>query len=152
MIEDGEAEHAFLGVTLSDGTATADGVTRAGAVVQSVSNDTPAQAAGLRAGDVIVGINAKPVEGAESLTGYIRQFASGDEVTLTVVRDGAAIDVTASLVTIPADDVATEGDTESQDGSSGQVPEQGQLPEGLEDLEGLEGFGGLPFGGMGGNG
>ena len=34
LIDDGTAEHAFLGVSLSDGTATADGVTRRGAVVE----------------------------------------------------------------------------------------------------------------------
>ena len=38
LVEDGTAEHAFLGVGLSDGTATADGVTRRGAVVESVSD------------------------------------------------------------------------------------------------------------------
>ena len=48
LVEDGTAEHAFLGVGLSDGTATADGVTRRGAVVESVSDDSPAAKAELQ--------------------------------------------------------------------------------------------------------
>ena len=48
LIEDGTAEHAFLGVSLSDGTATADGITRRGAVVEQVTDGSPAQSAELQ--------------------------------------------------------------------------------------------------------
>jgi len=101
LIENGVAEHAYLGVSLSDGTATADGTTRSGAVVETVSSGTPAERAAIRRGDVIVGIDGKAVAGAESLTGYVRQYASGAEVTLTVVRDGKATDITVTLATKP---------------------------------------------------
>src|SRR5690606_30686300 len=62
LIADGEADHAFLGVSLKDGTATADGVTRRGAEVAQVVADSPAQEAGLRTGDVIVAIGEQPVD------------------------------------------------------------------------------------------
>lgn len=120
LVEDGTAEHAFLGVTLSDGTATAGGTTRQGAVVQEVTAGTPAEAAGIRSGDVIVAIDDRPVAGAESLTGFVRQYASGDEVTLAVVRDGKAITVTATLATKP-DDAASGGQ---------QQPEQDEQQQG----------------------
>lgn len=100
----GTAEHAFLGVTLSDGSASANGTTRRGAVVESVTAGTPAEGAGIQVGDVVVGINGRAVGGAESLTGFVRQHASGDEVTLTIVRDGEAIDVTATLTTKPVEE------------------------------------------------
>ena len=90
LIEDGSAEHAFLGVALSDGTATADGTTRRGAVVQEVTAGSPAGAAGLLAGDVVVAIDDEPVNGAESLTAFVREHAAGSTATLTVVRDGSA--------------------------------------------------------------
>ena len=96
LIEDGAAEHAFLGVALTDGTATADGTTRRGAVVQEVTAGSPAGEAGLQAGDVVVGIDEQPVNGAESLTAFVREHAAGSTATLTVVRDGSAapVDVT----------------------------------------------------------
>ncbi|PWD50558.1 hypothetical protein C8046_07725 [Serinibacter arcticus] len=149
LVEDGVAEHAYLGVTLSDATATADGVTRAGAKVESVSSDTPASEAGLRAGDVIVGINAKAVGGAEALTGFVRQYVAGDEVTLTVVRGGEAIDVNVTLAVRP--ETATPApNQETPEGGSGSdgsgtpsLPDGSQLPQ----------FPGSPWGdGSDGNG
>ncbi|MCC2316824.1 S1C family serine protease [Cellulomonas chengniuliangii] len=99
LIDDGTAEHAFLGVSLSDGTATADGVTRRGAVVQQVTEGSPAAEAGIRQGDVIVAIDDRPVAGAESLTAYVRELTSGSEVTLTVVRDGQTEEFDVTLAT-----------------------------------------------------
>ncbi|MCK6209804.1 trypsin-like peptidase domain-containing protein [Georgenia sp. EYE_87] len=99
LIDNGVAEHAYLGVYMSDGTAEVDGATRAGAVVERLDQGTPAAEAGVRPGDVIVAIDGDPVNGAESLTGYVRQYASGDEVTLTIVRDGKESEVQATLAT-----------------------------------------------------
>lgn len=113
LIEDGTAEHAFLGVGLSDTTATADGVTRAGAQVQSVTAGSPAAEAGVQEGDVIVAIDGRAVAGAESLTGYVRAYASGSEATLTVVRDGKAQDVDVTLA------VREETSADSGQGGSG---------------------------------
>jgi putative serine protease PepD len=103
LVESGVAQHAYLGVSLADGTASAEGVTRRGAVVRSVEPGTPAADAGLEGGDVVVGIDGKQVGGAESLTGYVRQHAGGDEVVLTVVRDGEALDVRVALATAASD-------------------------------------------------
>lgn len=119
LIENGTAEHAFLGVTLGDGTGTADGTTRQGAVVGSVTDGSPASEAGLRADDVVVAIDGKTVTGAESLTGFVRGMASGTEVTLTVVRDGKALDVPVTLAT------KTEDATSNEQGSDGTTPGQG---------------------------
>jgi S1-C subfamily serine protease len=120
LVEDGTAEHAFLGVGLSDGTATADGVTRRGAVVESVSDDSPAAKAGLQVKDTIVAIDGKAVGGAESLTAYVRSLASGADSTVTVVRDGKTTEVDVTLATRP--------ETPSQ--PQQEQPQQPQAPEG----------------------
>lgn len=137
LVDDGTAEHAFLGVSLSDGTATADGVTRRGAVVEEVSADSPAAKAGLEAEDVVVAIDGKAVGGAESLTAYVRALASGDEATLTVVRDGKTSEVDVTLAA-RQEAAATPQD---QQGGQGQGQDQDQqgpggLPGGMtpEDL------------------
>jgi putative serine protease PepD len=124
LIANGTAAHAFLGVSLSDGTGTAGGTTRQGAVVQSVSSGTPAEAAGLRTGDVIVGIDDRAVAGAESLTGFVRQYAAGDEVTLAVIRDGKALAVTATLAA-KSDDAPASGQQQEQQ----QQQDQQQRPD-----------------------
>ena len=79
--------------------ATADGVTRTGAEVLQVQPGTPADEAGIKAGDVIVGIDHHDVASAESLTGYVRQYQAGDKIELTIVRSGKELTVTATLTT-----------------------------------------------------
>lgn len=97
LVESGTATHAFLGVTLADGTAEVDGVERQGAVVGQVVPGSPAEAAELEAGDVVVAIDGRPVASGESLTGYVRARSVGQESTLTVVRGGAELEVTVTL-------------------------------------------------------
>ncbi|GAA4831942.1 hypothetical protein GCM10023221_04800 [Luteimicrobium xylanilyticum] len=121
LIKSGTAEHAFLGVTLTDSTATADGVTRQGAKVNDVTSGSPADKAGIESGDVIVAIDGVASPGAESLTGFVRAHAAGDVVKLTIVRDGKAVDKSVTLA------VKQETQSSSSSGSSGgQSGEQGQ--------------------------
>ncbi|MFJ4107583.1 S1C family serine protease [Oerskovia enterophila] len=132
LIESGTAEHAFLGVSMTDATATADGVTRRGAEVKQVSEGSPAAEAGLEVGDVIVAIDDTAVSGAESLTGFVRERATGDVVKLTVVRDGKAIDVDVTLAAKPTEESTGSGSGSDQGSSgqdgSGQLPGSGQVP------------------------
>jgi len=97
LIDSGSAKHAFLGVRMNDALVTAEGVTRRGAQVTTVSDGSPASEAGLRVGDVIVAFNHAPTPGAESLTAYVRSQSAGDRVTLTVVRDGRSMNIDATL-------------------------------------------------------
>jgi membrane-associated protease RseP (regulator of RpoE activity) len=57
-----------------------------GAVVLVVAEDSPASAAGLREGDVIVALDGEPVLGPGSLAATIAERAPGDEVELTVYQ------------------------------------------------------------------
>lgn len=149
LIENGSAEHAFLGVSLSDGTATADGVTRLGARVEQVVAGSPAEEAGLEVGDVIVAIGEDPVDGSESLTAFVREYAAGDEVTLTVVRDGETQEVTTGLAVRDDEGLAEQDQNvpgqgglpgqEGSDGSgsSGSDPtDPGNIPDWLRELFG----------------
>ncbi len=101
LIAEGVAEHAYLGVTLADAVATTGDETRSGAGVQAVEPGSPADSAGVRPGDVVLRVDEDFVTGRESLTGFIRQHASGDVVTLTVARDGEAVELEATLATRP---------------------------------------------------
>jgi len=101
LIADGTAEHAYLGVGPADGTASDGSATRAGAQVRTVQPGTPAQKAGLEAGDVITEVNGERVDSAESLVAHIREYSVGDTVTLTVLRDGKSQEISATLVAAP---------------------------------------------------
>ena len=101
LIQNGVAEHAYLGVTIRDGVANYGAEQRLGAQIDSVQAGTPAAKAKLRAGDVIVAVNGRNVVSAVSLTGYIRQYQSGESVTLTIARNGELQDLDVVLATKP---------------------------------------------------
>ena len=101
LIDNGVAAHAYLGVTPQDGSASDGSATRAGAEVTSVGDDTPASKAGLNEGDVIVAVNGERVDSADSLIGHVREKSAGDEVTLTVLRDGKSVEIKATLAAKP---------------------------------------------------
>ena len=105
LIEDGQAEHAYLGVTPVSVTDELGGSfdlgVEEGALVQSVGDGSPAQRAGLRAGDVIVEVDGDPIRTAEDLYAAIRQRDPGDAVELTVVRGGDRENLDATLARLP---------------------------------------------------
>jgi putative serine protease PepD len=128
LIENGKAEHAFLGVTMTDGSGTANDETRQGAQVEEVTSDSAAAKAGLQKGDVIVSVDGRTVTGSESLTGFVRERRAGETVALGVIRNGELIELTATLTartenatTIPEDEQGGSGNDSggTQEGSQG---------------------------------
>jgi S1-C subfamily serine protease len=99
--EDGEVEHAFLGVRPTDLTPQVTeqlGIDAdSGVVALEVTPGSGADEAGLEEGDVIVALEGTRVAIVEDLLGALRQRSPGDEVTLTIVRDGERLQVTATL-------------------------------------------------------
>jgi S1-C subfamily serine protease len=58
-----------------------------GLAVTAVDRGTPAEAAGLRIGDVIVDVNQVPVQTVDQFFGYVEKLR-GQRVNLGVVRQG----------------------------------------------------------------
>lgn len=103
LIADGTAQHAFLGVTPTDGRSSQGSVTRSGAQLRSVSHGSPAADAGLKSGDLVLAVDDTPVTSAESLIGLVHAHKIGSSVTLTVLRDGQQQKVKATLGPAPTD-------------------------------------------------
>lgn len=101
LISGGQATHAYLGVATSDGTGTANGSTVLGAVVNTVAGQTPAEQAGLRAGDVITAVDGEAVGSSEALMAQIRDHAVGQQVKVTYVRGGRRGEATVTLANQP---------------------------------------------------
>ncbi len=95
------AEDAWLGITMSEispGMARALQLTDDGGVlVDTVVPDSPAAAAGLASGDVIVGIGDRTVDDTGDLARRIRRHDPGEQVVLTVLRGGARQELTVTL-------------------------------------------------------
>jgi putative serine protease PepD len=90
IISGGTVQHAYLGVQIGD---TADNT---GAQVSRVVSGSPADKAGLQAGDVVTAIDGKPVTTADELTARVNTYKPGDKATLTVKRGGStkSVDIT----------------------------------------------------------
>lgn len=91
IIETGQSSTPIIGVSL-DTAYTGDG-----ARIGEVNENGPADEAGLRPGDVIVGIGDRDTQDATELVVAIRSYAPGDSVTLTFVRNGREEQVTLTL-------------------------------------------------------
>jgi len=89
-------QHAYLGVTVGDSTSGA------GAAIESVKSGTPADSAGLKAGDVVTKIDGDAIDNADDLTAKISAHQPGDKVTLTVTRNGATKMIDVTLGTRPS--------------------------------------------------
>lgn len=105
LLDDGEASHAFLGVrlhTVTRGLAEQYALPADdGALVLAVTEDGPAAEAGIEAGDIIVAAGGEPVRAVGDLLGELRRRDPGDDLDLTVVRDGDERDVTVTLADRP---------------------------------------------------
>ena len=62
LIASGTAQHAYIGVSAGDTTVTDGNSKRQAALVQSVSQGTPAAQAGLQAKDAVIAIDGKPID------------------------------------------------------------------------------------------
>ena len=97
LIATGLADHAVLGVTVQSATAELDGAAVAGAKIVDVTAGGGADKAGLKIDDVIVAVDGETVSSSKQLTGYVRRYKGGDEVTVAYVRNGQKYEVSATL-------------------------------------------------------
>ena len=105
LLRNGRATHTYLGI--QPGPVTRDvaaqlGLDRArGVVVLEVVEGGPAAEAGLRPGDVIVGMDDATIDTVEDLFGELRQRRPGTQARVTYIRDGRSQEATVTLAESP---------------------------------------------------
>lgn len=97
LLTHGEIQRGRIGVQIMDlnpDLAEALGTThQKGALVTQVIAGTPAEAAGLQPGDVVVEMNGEAVAGSSDLRNMVGMLRVGDSVGLTIVREGETITI-----------------------------------------------------------
>jgi serine protease Do len=73
-----------------------------GALIARVFSNSPAQAAGLKIGDVIVSVDGRPVDSRESFSTYTSTAASGQPLSLVISREGSSRTVAVQSTEAPA--------------------------------------------------
>jgi 2-alkenal reductase len=67
----------------------------------AVVRDSPAEAAGLRQGDIIVKVDGQPIDSDHPLDATLSEFAPGDTISVELLRDGQTQTVSLTLATRP---------------------------------------------------
>ena len=106
LITSGKVVRGWLGVSIQDinqQIAKAMNLTQtSGALIGDVVADSPADSAGLKAGDIITSVNGKTVKNTVELRNQIASTAPGTKVTLGINRDGKMMDVAITLGELPS--------------------------------------------------
>ena len=101
IIEYGEVQRGMLGVqirSMDEDLVRETGLDRIrGVYVASVTSDGAAREAGIRPSDVILEVNAEPVNASNKLQEKVAMFRPGDSVTMSVWRNGEIIALNAEL-------------------------------------------------------
>ena len=98
IIENGYVAKPYIGVNVSDVSEETMGYgLPAGAAVRAVSEDSPAQKAGLQVNDIVTAVNGKEISGRTGLSEAVSAASVGDTLTLTVYRQGNTISVDVTV-------------------------------------------------------
>lgn len=125
---------AYLGVTINmqdlDATTAAAYGLPVGARVDTVTEGSCAQKAGLQAGDIITALGDQEVSGYSDLVYALRNFKAGETTSVSVFRSGQQLTLTITFDEKTADTVTGPvQETEPTEDSAQQVQPDGQMPD-----------------------
>jgi len=110
LITKGKVERGYLGVhiqTLTPELAKAFKVNRVnGAVVIDVSQNSAAEQAGFKSGDVVVEFNNKQIDSADQLKLLVAETPPGSSIPVQVDRNGQVVNLTVTLKELTTDGLA----------------------------------------------
>ncbi len=123
LIDKGKVVRGWLGVSIQELTpelAKNFGVDDAkGALVGEVVKDSPAAKAGFIAGDVIISMDGKSIDGPTSLRNRVADLAVGKDVAIRVIREKKPTELKVKIAEQPADmQQAAAGDSDGQAGGN----------------------------------
>jgi 2-alkenal reductase len=104
IIEDGSYDRAYLGVQARGIASSQQPDQLAGQEIVSVVESSPAEDAGLKAGDVVTAVNDVAIDQNNYFINLVvLDHKPGDTVTLTVVRDGNELQLDVTLGVRPVE-------------------------------------------------
>lgn len=141
--ETGRVSRGWLGVMIQDvnrDLAESFGLDKpAGALVARVVEDSPAQAAGVEPGDIILEFNDRSIDLSSDLPHIVGRTRAGTEVDMVVMRDGErlTLQVDVGELATADEDAATPVPEREQDSPLGMRLEN--LPESAAQRLGIRG-------------
>lgn len=130
--DEADAHRGYLGVSVREDTKSNEG----GAYVENVVDGSPADKAGLKDGDVIVGFGGDVIRGPMRLTEKLRATKAGEKVAMDVRRDGKSVKLQVEMGERPKTSVWTFNGG-SGDGYTWSFEQQKALEDSLKSLDKL---------------
>ncbi len=119
LIEHGSVVRGYLGASIQGVTpdvAESMGLkSKKGALVAQVTNGGPAAKAGLQTGDLITRIDGHEVQNNSDLTRQVGQVSPGQDMRLTVLREGRTQDLTVKAGVRPSEEALASNDRRQRD-------------------------------------
>jgi serine protease Do len=111
LIKGGQITRGMLGVSVQNVTDELAGqfqlTGNRGALISQVNKDSPAEKAGLKAGDVIVRFNGRRVSDTGQLRNLVAAAAPGTNASIAVIRNGKEKSFTVTIEKMTAETVAS---------------------------------------------
>jgi len=111
LINHGKIELGFLGVTMAPASEFDLKLNQDAVVLMDIVEGSPAEKAGLLAGDIILEINGKKAEAPVVVTREIQLKKPGTPIELKILRDGKEQTIKASTGAAPSETIAQGGGT-----------------------------------------
>lgn len=128
LVQNGRVRRGMLGVNIQNITPeTAQALDlkeTAGVLVSNVRPGSAADKAGVRRGDIITAINGERIEDSNVLRNKVAGTLPGNPIKLTIARDGAQQELTASLDEFSVETTAANPNDRSPD-ENGAAPQPG---------------------------
>jgi serine protease Do len=119
LVKNGRVVRGYLGIGIQDLTQD---LTKSfglkdtkGALVSDVKEDSPADKAGLKQGDVIIGYDGAPVEDAAALQRFVMKTPIDAKATIKVLREGHEKELSAKIGELPEPKQIAKADREEGD-------------------------------------
>lgn len=121
----GTVSRGWLGVLIQEVSrdlAESFGLNRPrGALVAEVVPDSPAEQAGLQAGDIVLEYNGEPINLSSDLPPMVGSTPVGETATLEILRGGDRQDIKVEIGRLPGDDTAQAEPAPAQEPNGGPL-------------------------------
>src|SRR5881296_2110695 len=116
LIASGRVVRGWLGIAIQDVTDELAGTfgVKEGVLVAEVMKGGPAEAAGVRQGDVIVELNGAPIKEVPELQRRVAAVAPGQPVRLKVIRERKPVALSVTVTEMPAEEPVLAGAPEDE--------------------------------------
>lgn len=127
IIENGYIVKPYIGVSVTNVSSESQqlGLPQGAAVAQVVEG-SPAEAAGLRANDIITAVNGEAITGSTELVNLVKAASIGDELVFSVYRQGKTMELTLTVGEQTQDALPETQTQEQSQQQSGQQYYYGQ--------------------------